>query len=348
MKKKIRCLPTGDLSYTDDKSATRMMVKLFEDIPFLANLPNSSPDDSVIKRTLMNTPGFQFLENKLVFNNEESHLKQKLVALDSAYNSPTPINLELYGFDTSFLSKYYQIIERIKPVETVVNLTGPLTIAQSVTNKNPIQIIDDKYYRKILVQAITVKALWLMHKIKVISPNTRVLFLLEEPFLYKAGNLKRESETITHDLIVSIYSKICSKIHDFDGLIGVQCFEKCDWKIPIEAGADLISFDAYTNPNNLNIIPDRVNEFLAQGGRINWAIVPVMNENIVRTTSTDAIYDRLIKTMEDLITAGVTAKLVYNRAMVSIQGNLTKLPIFFAEKALITANQVGKRIPILK
>ena len=142
--------------------------------------------------------------------------------------------------------------------------------------------------------------------------------------------------------------KTKSKIHDFGGLVGVQCFEKCDWKIPIDAGVDLISFDAYSNPNNLNIIPDMVNEFLAKGGRINWAIVPVMNENIVKTTSVDYIYDRLIKAMEGLILAGTTAKLVYNRATVSVQGNLTQLPLFFAEKALITANQVGKRIPVLQ
>ncbi len=348
MKKRIRCLPIGDLSYTDDKSATRMMVKLFEDIPFLANLPNASPDDSIIKRTLMHTPGFQFLENKLFFNNEEVHLKQKLAAFDSAYNSPTPIGLDPYGFDSSFLSKYYQIIERIKPAETVINLTGPITIAHSIANKNVIQILSDKYYRKILVQAVSIKALWIIHKLRAISPDTKVLFLLEEPLLYRIGNLKRENEDITNDIVIGMFSKIISKIHDFGGLVGIQCFEKCDWKIPLEAGVDLISFDAYNNPNNLNIIPEKINEFLAKGGRINWAIIPVMHEKIVKTTTLDYIYDRLINTMEGLITSGVTAKLVYNRATVSIQGNLTKLPIFFAEKAIITATQVGKKIPILQ
>lgn len=348
MKKRIRSIPTGDLPYTDDKSATRMMVKLFEEIPFLANLPNASPDDSIVKRTLMNTPGVHFSDKKIIFDDDEIHLKQKLVAFDSAFNSPTPISLDRYGFDTSFLAKYYQIIERIKPAETVINLLGPVTISQWMVNKAGTQLLSDKHYRKIIIQAISIKALWLIHKLRVVSPDTKPLFLLEEPLLYKVGNLKRENEEVTQDLIVNMLVKIVEKIHDFGGLVGVQCFEKCDWKIPIDAGVDLISFDAYNNPNNLNIIPDKVNEFLAKGGRINWAIVPVMNENIVKTTSVDYIYDRLIKTMEGLIIAGTTAKLVYNRATVSVQGNLTQLPLFFAEKALITANQVGKRIPVLQ
>lgn len=346
MKTRIRCLPTGDLPYTDDKGATRMMVKLFEEIPFLANLPKASPDDSIVQRTLMNTPGVCISEKKIVFNNEEAYLKQKLAAFDSAFNSPTPLILESYGFDCSFLSKYYQVIERIKPAKTLISLLGPMTISQSMTNKEDVLLLTDKYYRKIIIQAVSIKALWLIHKLKVISPATQPLFILEEPLLYKAGVLKRENEEITHDLLVNMFAKIVSKIHEFGGLVGVQCFEKCDWNIPIDAGVDIISFGAYSNPNNLNIIPDKVNEFLAKGGKINWAIVPVSNEKIVKTTSVDYISDRLMNTMEGLIIAGTSEKLVYNRATVSVQGNLTELPLFFAEKALITAHQVGKRIPV--
>ena len=313
MKKSFRCLPVGNLPYTTDKAATKMMVKLFENIPFLANLPDASPDENLLRRTLMNTPGVFIQEKKVIFDNDAPNLKAKLVALDAAFNSPTEENLEQFKFETFFLPKYY---------------------------------LADKYYRKVVIQTICVKALWIIHKIKKLSPETRPLIILEEPLLYKIGDIKRENEDVTRDVIINMFSKVISKIHEYEGLVGIQCFEKCDWKIPIDSGVDLISFDAYNNPNNLNIMPEKINEYLVRGGRINWAIVPVMNETIVKSLSVEYIYDRFIKTIEGLIVAGTSEKLTYNRATISIQGDINSLPLIFAEKALIVANQVSKRIPV--
>ena len=342
----FRCLPAGDLPYTTDKAATKMMVKLFENIPYLANLPEASPDETLIKRTLMNTPGVYIKDRKIVFKDDEENFKQKLVAMDTTFNNPLAENLEQYKFDTFFLHKYYQIIDRIKPAETVVNLIGPFTVSQRMINKSGTQLLADRYYRKVVIQAVSIKAMWIINKIKEISPETRPLIILEEPLLHKIGDVKRENEDVTRDVIINMLAKVISKIHDFDSKAGIQCFEKCDWKIPIEAGADLISFDAYTNPNNLNIIPEQVNEFLVKGGRINWAIVPVKNETIVKNLTIDNIYNRFIKTIEGLIISGTSERLTYNRSTVSVQGNVNHLPLIFAEKALILANQLSKRIPV--
>ena len=81
------------------------------------------------------------------------------------------------------------------------------------------------------------------------------------------------------------------------------------------------------------------------GGIINWGIVPVKNENLIKSLSVEKLYDRFIDTISTLIIDGVDEKLIYNNAMVSIQGDLENLPLFFAEKALILSTQLAKRIP---
>lgn len=345
MKKTFKCLPTGDLPYTTDKATTKMMVKLFENIPYLANLPNISPEENLANRTLINIPGVVIKDKKIIFNNNEANLKQKLVLLDTAFNNPSAETLASFGLETFFLHKYYQILDRIKPIETVVNFLGPISLSQRMVNKDGTQLLADKFYRKILIQAVSIKALWIIHKIKELSPETTPIIILEEPLLYKVGDIKRENEDVTRDVIINMLAKIIKKIHDFGAKACIQCFEKCDWKIPIEAGTDIISFGAYDNPNNLNIIPEQVNEFLVNGGKINWAIIPVKNEAIVKALNIDNIYDRFIKTLEGLIIAGTSEKLTYNRATVSIQGNVNHLPLIFAEKAIMIANQLSKRIP---
>ncbi len=343
MKLSLKCLPVGDLPYETNELATKLTVKLFENVPFLANMPNAADGESIINRSVMNLPGVKIKDKKIIFN-EGPQDKSQLLALDVAFNHPTQENLETYKFETFFLPKYYQILKRIKPSETVVNLSGPFTVAYRLM-KNGAQMLSDKYYRKFLIQAVSVKALWIIHKIKEISPDTLPIIMLEDPLLCRFGDLKREHEDITRDVIVNMYAKIIHKIKEYHGCVGIQCFEKCDWKIPIDAGVDIISFDAYTNPNNLNIIPEKINNFLVGGGRINWAIVPVINEATVKALSLDYVYNRFINTVEGLILSGVSERLAYNRAIVSIQGNVNKLPLIFAEKAIILATQLSKKIP---
>ncbi len=347
MKLSFKCLPVGDLPYETNELATKLTVKLFENVPFLANMPNASEDESVINRSVSNLPGVKIKDKKIIFK-EGPQYKPLLVAMDAAFNNPSAESLEPYKFDTFFLPKYFQILKRIKPAETVVNLTGPFTLSQKLVTKDGVQMLADKYYRKFIIQAVSIKALWIIHKIKEFSPDTLPVIMLEEPLLGKVGDVKRESEDVTREVLVNMYSKIIKKIKEYHGCVGIQCFEKCDWKIPIDAGVDIISFDAYTNPNNLNIIPEKVNDFLIGGGRINWAIVPVINEATVKALNLDYAYNRFIKAVEGLILAGVSERLAYNRAMVSVQGNVDKLPLIFAEKAIIIANQLSKKIPVFK
>ena len=159
--------------------------------------------------------------------------------------------------------------------------------------------------------------------------------MLEEPMFGKLGDIKRENEDISIELVTNMFSRVVEKLKQSGAIVGVQCFGKCDWKIPISAGVDIISFDAYNNPNNISIIPEMITDFIKRGGKINWAIVPVMTESIVKGLNIDYVANRLFATMEGLILAGVPLDMVYKSALVSVQGDVNHLPIIFSEKAII-------------
>ena len=92
--------------------------------------------------------------------------------------------------------------------------------------------------------------------------------------------------------------------------------------------------------------PDDIIEFIKRGGKINWGIVPTMNEALVKGLTVDYMAQRLFATFEGLILAGVSEPYVYNSAFVSVQGNLDHLPVIFAEKAVMIATQLAQRIPV--
>lgn len=343
-------LPVGSLPYEDIQLCKQMMLRLYEDVPFLPELPLIDSNDEVYHKTIQNIPCIEFKDGKLIITESTNeklmqyimHLEKKLV---------TDYHDELVNFETKtpFFPMYIEILKRLKPKTTVINLVGPFTLSNSIFNKNGSIMLLDKNYRKFIAYSIIFKALWFMSKIKEASPETKPLIMFDERLLYKFGTLKRTNENITNETVVTLFSRIFSKLKKEGALIGVQSFEKCNWQLVFDSeNVDIISYDAYNNPSNLNILAKSVNKFLAKGGYVNWGIVPVMNENVIRSLNISMIHDRFKATMEALIADGVSADLIQQKSTVSVQGNVSHHQIIFAEKAVILANQLGKKLPVKK
>lgn len=345
MNLKTRCIPYGSLPYNDIEPAVKMLAKLFERSPYNIILPNINKEDTILQRTLSNIPGIKIKEGKIHIKTTSNIYKQRIVELDKAFNNPSLENLDTFAIESPFIDKFFSFIKKFNSGNAFINILGPFTVSQMLMCAAEEQMLTDKSFRKFFIQAVCVKALWAVEAIKTVSPTTTPVIILEEPFLGQLGDLKRENEDITTELVVSMLSRVIEKIKESGAIVAVQCFEKCDWKIPIEAGADIISFDAYNNPNNLCIIPEQIIEFVNRGGKINWAIIPTISDNLVKSLTIDDISSRLFATMQGLIQAGVPAEKVFNSALVSVQGNLDKLQLIFAEKALILSTQLAKRLP---
>lgn len=344
MKLETTHIPVGALPYADINLATRMMAKVMEKNPYIPIMPLIDEQDTIVYRTIEGLPGIKVSEQGFLYKNTTSHYKEKAPLLEKAFNYPTMENLENFSFQSPFLEKFLQMIKKFKSPNAVINLLGPFTILQTIHNLSEDQNITDKGYRRLFIQGVCVKALWIIEKIKEFNPDCVPIIMLEEPMLAQFGNIRRENEEVTSDLITGMYEKITEKLKSSGAIVGVQCFDKCDWQIPINGGIDIISFDAYNNPNNLNIIPEQITEFIARGGKINWGIVPVMSEETVKSLNIAYLTKRLLSTMQGLIVAGVPSTYVYKSALVSCQNDLY-LPIIFAEKAIILTSQLSKKIP---
>ena len=339
-------MPLGALPYTDKAVTTRMMVKLFEGIPYLPQFPIADEHDNLLYRILGNVPFIEIEDSEKIFlRNHQEGFDKFLAKLDIAYNSPKKENLENFSIDSYFMEKYLQILKKLKPKETVVSLMGPFSMAHIIENDDKTTMMTEPNHRKFIIELAVLKALWIIDKIHEVSPQILPFILFEETKLNLYGTVKRENERVTEETVVNFYSKIFEKIHEAGGVVGVHSTNKCDWQIPIEAGVDLISFDAYNNPNNLNIIADKIRDFLAKGGYINWGIVPSESESIIKSAGIDNIFDRFMRTTEALIEERVSPKLLYARSKVSVTGNLDHLPLIFAEKALILSAQLAQKIP---
>jgi len=346
MKLNFRNLPIANLPYEDVLLCKQMMLRLYENIPYLAELPKIDANDNIIHRTVQNIPGIIYKEKKLLIEDHTTSSFMKAAAeIDRIYNTMDETDLEQYCSDSPFWEMYTEMLKRIQPQYTIIRLLGPYSFAETIFNVSTASILKEKSYRKYIIQTIGIKAMWFLNKIKSISPNTKLIILFEEQQLYKFGTLKRNNEEITKELIISIFTKLFQKLQKNGALIGVQSFEKCNWQLILESNVNLISFDAYTKASSLNIVSDRLDTFLAKGGIINWAIVPANNENAIRGLNIDFTNKIFTKAIEDLAAEGVSLDLLYKQSTVSVQAHLANIPILFAEKALMIESQLAKKIP---
>lgn len=341
MKLAMRSLPVGALPYNSVKSTTAMMAKLFQQTPFIAVLPNISKTESIKYRSLENLPGISYDEENLIIKVGTEEFRTRMFKLEKAFNKPEECSLEEYGFHAEFLEKFFQMIKKFKSPNAYINILGPFTFSQMVSSVADKQILFDKSYKKLFIQAVCLKALWVMKEIKKYCATTVPVVIIEEPILNQFGVLKRENEEITEKFVIDLLSRVIKKLKQHGAIVGVQCMDKCDWSIPIRAGADLISFDAYNNPNNIAIIPKVLTEFLCKGGIVNWGIVPVTSDNIIKSLNIDYLQKRLATTMDGVVISGVPEDLLKKSSMVSLNGNTDKLSIMFAEKAIIFAQKLG-------
>ena len=338
-------LPVGNLPYEDIQLCKQMMLRLFEKVPFLPELPLINPDDDVLHKTVENFPYLKFKDNKLVMSEPTNDsLTQTVTLMEKIYNSSAPYDVDMFSSNAPYFELYLEMLKRIKPKTTIINLIGPFTLANSIFNKNASLFLLDKMYRKYIVYLVTIKALWYIKKIKEASPDTKPLIMFDEKMLIRYGTLQRQNESINKETVIMMLSKAFTKLRKEGALIGVQSFEKCNWQMVFDANCvDMISFDAYNNPTNLNIIAPNVNNFLAKGGCINWGIIPVMNENAIRSLNVNIIYDRFMSTMDTLSRQGVSMDLLLKQSTVSIQGDLCKYPILFAEKSIMLAHSLAEK-----
>ena len=344
MKIAAKSLPVGALPYDNIKHATAMMAKLFCNMPFVALLPNMSEFENIKYRSFENIPGIHYKGNKLVLRVGTEKYNEGILHLDRTFNSPKLDSLEKYAFKAEFLERYLQMIDKFKSPHACINILGPFTVSHIILDSVKEQILADKSYRKLFVEAVCVKALWMIEKIKQVSAGTVPIVILEEPLLGQLGNLKRENEDVTSELVTGMIAKVVEKIKSAGAVVGIQCFDKCDWSVPIKAGVDLISFDAYNNPNNFGIIPEIVTDFLRGGGMVNWGIVPVVSDDMVKNLTLEYLYKRFTVTLGEITTTGIPIDLLYRASLVSLNGGTDKLSVMFAEKALMLSTQLGLRI----
>ena len=129
----------------------------------------------------------------------------------------------------------------------------------------------------------------------------KTIIFLDEPYLSGFGSA---FSPIERREVIGLLKEVIDYLGEkSDTLIGIHCCGNTDWSMIVEAGPDIINFDAFSYLDYFLLYPDDISSFINGGGIIAWGIVPTGDS--AGQGDIDELNLRLNKGLEGLYNLGL-------------------------------------------
>lgn len=261
--------------------------------------------------------------------------------LEQFYEACVSENLEYFKISADFSRGIYAMEEilsqkHLPPAKLFKSqVTGPVTFGLSIVDEKKRAIYYNEVFRDVIVKGMAMKARWMLNKFKPLGLDQ--LCFIDEPILSAFGSSTYVS--VQRADVVSYISEVVQAIHKESALAGAHCCGNTEWPILIDAGVDIISFDAYGFGETIGYYPEQVKKFLESGGALAWGIIPT-SEKILQETP-----GSLIKKLEDMVKnlagKGIDENLIWEKCLLTPSCGTGSLSEELSEKVFFYLSEVS-------
>ena len=192
-----------------------------------------------------------------------------------------------------------------------VQTTGPCSFALTAVDENKRAIYYNEEFRDVVVKALAMKCRWQIRKFQPYAE--RVICFIDEPILSAFGSSTYVS--VKREDVVAHLRECIDAIHAEDALAGIHCCGNTEWSILIDAGADIVNFDAFGYGETIAMYPDEVKILFEMDGALAWGVVPT--SNAIREQSVDGLVGHFEKLIGHLASRGIDRRTIAERALVT-------------------------------
>ena len=192
-----------------------------------------------------------------------------------------------------------------------VQTTGPLSFGLSIVDETKRAIYYNDAFRDIIIKGLCAKCRWQLNLFKEFASD--MICFVDEPILSAFGSSTYVS--VKREDVISAVGEMAEAIHGAGGLCGVHCCGNTEWPILIEAGVDIINFDAYGFGESIALYAKEIGEFLQEGNIIAWGIVPT-SEKITGETA-ESLVAKYDACAAGLVAKGLDLKLIHKQSMLT-------------------------------
>lgn len=320
----------GSFPHQDVDAACELVLENFPEIPVWPQLPAISLNEQMEIQFSEGMPG-------AVIDNQKDRMYFSIngdstTALERFYENYLSENLDYFAISEDYARGIPAIERRIARTDTSgmkyfkMQVTGPISFALTIVDENKRSIYYNDMFREVVVKGIAMKVRWQMRRFKPLCEK-RICFI-DEPILSVFGSSTYVS--VHRNDVVAHISEVVEAIHVEKGLAGAHCCGNTEWTIPIDAGVDIISFDADEYGDTIALYPSQMKAFLEKGGILAWGIVPTSEEFDGRTTS--SLIEAFETLVDNLSAKGMDRDLILRNSLITASCGTGSIPVDRAER----------------
>lgn len=192
-----------------------------------------------------------------------------------------------------------------------VQTTGPVSFALTIVDENKRALWYNEEFRDVVIKAIAMKCRWQIQKFSQYADN--IICFIDEPILSAFGSSTYVS--VQRDEVVAALNEVIEAVHADNAVAGIHCCGNTEWSILIDAGVDMVNFDAFEFGETIAMYADSVKEHLAQGGLLAWGVVPT--SPAIREQTVESLSEQLEKVMDNLAAQGIDKQTIVEQAVIT-------------------------------
>ncbi len=192
-----------------------------------------------------------------------------------------------------------------------VQTTGPCSFALTLVDENKRAIYYNDEFRDVIVKSLAMKCRWQIQKFQPYAQT--VICFIDEPILSAFGSSTYVS--VNREDVVAMLTETIDAVHADNALAGIHCCGNTEWSILIDAGVDIVNFDAFGYGDTIAMYPEHVKKHLDRGGMLAWGVVPT--SKIVRDQTVESLEAQLEMVMDNLASKGISKELIVEQAIIT-------------------------------
>ena len=332
----------GSLPHQSPEAACRVILDSIPEIPIWPQLPATDFREGMEIQYSEGLPGVVLdpASRRMHFDTGGDIT----LGLEKFYENYVAENLEYFQISPVFSRGIYEM-ERMLAAQKPAGLryfknhvTGPITVGLGRTDENKRAIYYNEMMRDVVVKGTEMKARWMLSRFRALGVPQ--LCFIDEPILSAFGSSTYVS--VQRSDVVQYLRDVIAAVHKEGGLAGVHCCGNTEWTILVDAGTDVISFDAFDYGETIAYYPGPIKDYLERGGVLAWGIVPTSAKIAAETPET--LLGRLRTAVDNLAGKGIPKSLIWEKCLVTPSCGTGSLPVDLSEKVFTHLGEVSRRL----
>ena len=352
IKPKFLATGIGSVPFTDADYAVDSLVSKLPESPFWPQLPRLGLNEQMQAQYSESLPCIKIdRENGRLYFDTTGDYTEPFASFYEAYISAMDSDCgngdcSVMAISPEFSKGLYAFEKHLKTRTgklpfVKVQTTGPCSFALSVTDQDRKLIYYYDEFRDMIVKALSMKCRWQIQKFQPYAE--KVICFLDEPVLSAYGSSTYIS--VMREDIVAMLNETIEAIHQDNALAAIHCCGNTEWSILIDAGTDIVNFDAFEFGESIAMYPESVAEFLNRGGLLAWGVVPT--SIAVREQTVESLAKHLEKLMDHLAAKCKVAKqMIVEQAIITPSCGTGVLEPEDAEKVFELTSELSKAMKV--